>query len=141
MTNLAAAILCAQLERAEEIVRERNRVVERYHGHLKKDYGFCPKAPWAVASPWMHCILVPNDRDGLMRKLASLGVETRPFFIPLHTLPPYREDAKARGTDLFHTGTLSSMGMCLPTYSMLTNGEVDEISHFVTSLAAKLSDT
>jgi len=37
-----------------------------------------------------------KNRDQLIDFLSNKGVETRPFFIPLHTLPPFQKESKER---------------------------------------------
>lgn len=114
MTNVAAAILCAQLERHEQIYGERMRVVRRYAEALG--------SMWRKgASPWLYSMTMSN-RDALAQKLAAAGVETRPLFYPLHQLPPY-----TTGQTLQVTEELSAAGISLPTYPELTDGEIDEI--------------
>ncbi|MGL4551078.1 MAG: DegT/DnrJ/EryC1/StrS family aminotransferase, partial [Gemmataceae bacterium] len=95
LTNLAAAILCAQMERRDAIVAARRAIYARYNGLLAQVTGvrLQPVAPWAEPSPWMYACLIEDEfgcsRDEVMRHLAEAGIETRPMFIPLHTLPPF----------------------------------------------------
>jgi perosamine synthetase len=134
LTNVACAMLCAQLERREELVRERQRVFARYSENLKDvpGIGLQKTADWAVPTPWLYSITVDSkefgiDRDALMAKLAEKGIETRPFFVPLHSLPPFREDARRRGTHLPITDWLGYSGMNLPTYTQLSDDAVDRV--------------
>ncbi len=101
ITNLACAVLMGQFERREEIIARRREIYSIYEGELQSvpDLGFQPIAPWATLSPWLFCATVnfgdgAERRDDLMRFLRLRGVDTRPFFIPLHRLPPF---AKNRG--------------------------------------------
>ena len=128
LTNVQAAILCAQLERAAMFLAERERVYDRYLQGLKSCPGveFQPCAEWATIAPWLFPILI-DDRDSIVKRLNSKGVETRPFFIPLHTLPPYREAATRRGDCLTVTNNLASQGLNLPTFVALKNETIDEI--------------
>jgi perosamine synthetase len=128
MTNVAAAILCAQLERAQEMIAERTRVIDRYALRLRGRVTMQPRAPWATVSPWLFCALVESQRhrDRMIDRLAAAGIETRPFFVPLHTLPPYR--ACRHGSRLTATEIFARDGISLPTYPRLTNEDVDFIS-------------
>ena len=95
MTNLQAALGCAQLERVEALLAARRRVLDAYVRAWGEDerIAFNPAAPWAEPVVWMVCArLAPDaniDRDALLARLADLGVDTRPFFVPLPDLPPY----------------------------------------------------
>lgn len=134
MTNLSAALLCAQLERFGEIAARRRRIFEGYRRRLEgvPGIGFQPVAEWAEPAPWLFCITVDPDRfgidrDELMAVLADRDIETRPFFIPIHTLPPYRDRAADRGCELPVTDRVAAAGMNLPTYHGLTAGDLDRI--------------
>ena len=138
ITNVACAILCAQLERAEQIVARRRQIFARYREALAgiPGIGFQPVAEWAEPSPWLFCVTVDEraygrTRDELMAHLALAGVDTRPFFVPLHRLPPFRNESRARGEELPLTDRLGATGLNLPTFNALTDAQVDEIARVV----------
>lgn len=143
MTNVAAAILCAQLERREDIVRRRRQVYQWYRHMLAgtRGIGFQPIAPWAEITPWLMCLLIEDNfgpsRDEVMEALAAEGIETRPFFIPLHTLPPFRQESRARGESLPFTETFARQGINLPTYPTLTEAQVRHICTVLKSLGRR----
>ncbi len=135
MTNVQAAMLCAQLERHEAILAQRKRVFAAYQERLAAvaGIGLQPRAPWAEPAPWLFSIVVDakaygRSRDELATLLAEDGIETRPFFVPLHRLPPFREASRARGEDLPETDTLAERGLNLPTYNTLGQGDIDTIA-------------
>jgi len=143
LSNVAAAILCAQLERKEELLRRRREIFSRYLEGLCGLEGIEPQpvADWAVPSPWLFSVLVdPHcagiSRDALIERLEEQGIETRPLFLPLHTLPPYREAARARGLRLPVTEELARSGLNLPTYPSLSNEQIDFICEAVRSAVA-----
>ena len=95
LTNVACALLCAQLERREALLARRRAIFELYRELLDGVPGleFQPVAEWAQPTPWLFSVLVDEreygkSRDELAEALASAGIETRPFFIPLHTFHP-----------------------------------------------------
>jgi perosamine synthetase len=142
LTNLACALLCAQLERSQELLAKRRRLFDRYRECLAgiPGIGLQPRAPWAELAPWLFCITVQEkefgrSRDELMALLGEKGVETRPFFIPLHTLPPYREQSRAQGATLPVTEDLSSSGMNLPTYSQMEPDQAEPVASLIRSAA------
>jgi perosamine synthetase len=137
LTNVACAMLCAQLERVEEIVPRRRSVFTRYRAALTgiPGIGFQPQAAWAVPAPWLFCMTVDEaaygrSRDELMAILATEGVETRPFFIPIHRLPPYVDSPGSR-RDLPHTDRIGGMGMNLPTSNFLPDVEIAWIADVI----------
>lgn len=144
LTNVACALLCAQLERRKTLVARRRRVFERYRVELEgtPGIGFQPVASWAEPAPWLFCITVDGarygaSRDELMAHLADLGIETRPFFIPLHSLPPYRDGSRRRGERLPVTERLSATGMNLPTFGGLRGEAITRIARAIRNHAAR----
>ncbi|MEA2645637.1 MAG: perosamine synthetase [Chloroflexota bacterium] len=138
LTNVACAILCAQLERREAILARRREIFARYAAALDgvPGIGLQPVADWAEPSPWLFCATVDagafgRDRDELAAALAEAGIDTRPFFIPLHQLPPFREESRARGEALPHTERISAAGLNLPTYTQMTDADVDRVAEAV----------
>jgi perosamine synthetase len=133
LTNVACAILCAQLERAEAMLETRRRIVQRYCEGLDglAGIGLPPRADWATPAPWLMGITVDAARSGLSRdemmaRLASDGVETRPFFMPIHRLPPY-EGRSGSLRSLPVTDWLGTTGISLPTSSALLEQQVDRV--------------
>lgn len=145
MTNICAALLCAQLERATEMLTKRRRIFAQYHEELRAVPGieFQPVAEWAELSPWLFCCLVNEKEFGknaeeVMAELARQGIETRPFFIPIHTLPPYRSDGDP--VLLPRTEHLAKSGVSLPTHSQLTEAEVTRITTCIAEIQKSSSN-
>lgn len=134
LTNVACALLCGQLEHLDEMIAARRAVFQRYTERLDGCAGvdFQPQASWAEPAPWLFNVTIDPDGFGidsnaLRETLASHGIETRPFFIPLHGLPPFREFAENRHTGLPVTDRLAARGISLPTFSQLEPEHVDRI--------------
>lgn len=143
LTNIACALLCAQLEKRERIMARRAEIFAHYRRRLEgvPGLGFQPVAPWATLSPWLFCITIDEaafgrTRDAVMAGLGEIGIETRPFFIPLHQLPPFREQSRARGEKLPITSDLASRGINLPTFSAMTAEQVDRVAEALLRLKA-----
>jgi perosamine synthetase len=135
ITNIACALLCAQLERCEEILARRNAIFARYDAllHGTPGIGLQPVAEWAQRAPWLYSITVDanaygRSRDELMALLGENKIETRPFFLALHRLPPFRNESRRRGEELPVTDGLSAAGVNLPTYSALTDADQERIA-------------
>ena len=144
MTNVACAMACAQLERAGAIVARRREVFDQYRRHLAGVPGiaFQPVADWAVPAPWLFSATVDADafgwsRDQLIEHLATAGIETRPFFMPLHRLPPFREQSARRGERLPFTDRLGETGLNLPTFAALTEEQITAVCGEVRELHAR----
>ena len=140
MTNIAGAILCAQLERKDEIVAKRRQIYAWYLERLQgvPGIGFQPIADWAEITPWLMCLLIEPEfgktRDQVAEGLRAAGIDSRPFFIPLHTLPPFRQESLARREQLPITERLSSTGINLPTFPGMTQGDVARVCDALSAL-------
>lgn len=144
LTNVACAILCAQLERADKIIAKRQSIFDLYKEQLTgvKGVGFQPVADWAEPAPWLFSITIDADvfgcnRDALADYLRENGVDTRPFFIPLHKLPPFRDESAARGEHLPVTDALAASGINLPTHALLTNDDVVAVCDLIKACGNK----
>lgn len=141
ITNVTCAFLCAQLERVSSLFGARKRIYDLYDKHLAGTEGikFQPTASWAEPAPWLYCITIEKEygltRDQLIEKLGNEGIETRPFFVPLHTLPPFREESNKRGELLPMTDTLAAKGINLPTYTSLAEPDIIKISDLIKSFS------
>jgi perosamine synthetase len=138
LTNVAAAILCGQMERRVAIVSRRQAIVAIYAQELSgvPGIGLREDAPWAETAPWLaSCLIDPGQfgcrRDDLALALADRGIDTRPMFIPIHRLPPYEQAARKRRTDLPVTDRLGSLGLMLPTYPQMTDDDVRHVCHAI----------
>jgi len=139
LTNVACALLVAQLERQETLLARRRQLFAMYQERLSDvpGIGLQPNAEWALLAPWLFCITVdkgsgPQRRDELALYLRRRGIDTRPFFIPLHTLPPFREDRR-RHAHFPVTESLAASGLNLPTYSTMTDHDLDRVAEAIRS--------
>jgi perosamine synthetase len=131
MTNIQAAIGLAQLEGVEQKLARRAHIAARYRHNLEGlGVAFQSAPPAGEHVHWMVVVLLPTQlreaRDATMRHLAEGGVETRPVFYPLHTMPPYAVDeATADGYPI--AADIAARGICLPTYGGLSDDDVDYV--------------
>lgn len=133
-TNIGCAIACAQIERAEAMLAARRRIFARYEACLAgvPGIGFQPVHPDIRLAPWLFSVTVDaaahgRTRDQVIADLAAHGIETRPFFIPIHSLPPYVEQARRQGAALPHTDRLAASGLNLPTHPGLSDDDLDRV--------------
>jgi perosamine synthetase len=140
MTNMQAAIGVAQLERIEWFIERRRGVAKWYDAALMSLPVLKPvEAEWAKNSYWLYSICVNEeiDRDLLMNHLLERGVETRPFFYPMHTMPPYRDTPQE--TTPVATG-LAAQGLSLPSSANLAKEDVAYIARVLEECLAKQND-
>jgi perosamine synthetase len=142
LTNVAAAIGLAQMEKIDWHVERRRENAAWYREELTDvDWlTFSPELSWARNAYWMSCVLVspgaPVDRDELMERLAERGIETRPFFYPLHTLPPYAEGARG---PFPIAEDLAAHGLNLPSSALLSREDVAYVAREISRVAVGAS--
>jgi perosamine synthetase len=143
MTNIEAAIGLAQLEKVDWHIARRREIVTQYIETLKDVPGisFQPEKTWARNVYWMTSAVLDEgiSRDAMMKELSEGGVETRPFFYPLHTLPMYCELANGKSFPIAEG--LASQGMNLPSSASLSTEEAafvcQQIIRVLVSISSK----
>jgi perosamine synthetase len=139
MTNLQAALGLAQLEQLDGFIRRKREIAELYRKYLGEAQGLTFQAVMDWASPvyWMVSLLVESrarvNRDTLMRALETRGIETRPFFNPIHLLPPYEQP----GVRCPVAERTASLGLSLPSGASLKDGEVEQVATAVLEFCSK----
>lgn len=115
MTNICAAIGCAQLERADSIISKKREIADWYNKSLSGLPIVLPKeANNNYHTYWMYTILVDNSdvREKFRKHLKTLGIETRPTFHPVHSMPMYHKQIYSFPV----AEELGDRGINLPSY-------------------------
>jgi len=95
MSNVQAAIGCAQMERINELVQRKREILEAYRAHLEHLPGVTmnPEHKDKVNGAWMPTVVFDAEtgitREMLQTAFASENVDARVFFWPLSSLPMF----------------------------------------------------
>lgn len=133
MTNIQAALGCAQLERAEELLNKRKQLFSWYKEGLSdiKGVSLNRTEKWATNTFWLICLELENadrvKRDRFMQLLKEEGVDSRPYFYAMSEMP-YLD--KANTPISFNK---SSQGLNLPSYFELEKSDIKIICDKVKS--------
>jgi perosamine synthetase len=138
MTNVQAAIGAAQVKKLPRFVDKKREIAGWYQDALAPLAGsgrihLAPEASWARNAFWMYSIVLADpdlSRDAVRARMKELGVDSRPFFHPVHTLPPYAE-----GQCLPVSESLAAAGLNLPSGGRLQRADVNAV---VEALSAAL---
>lgn len=131
MTNLQAALGCAQLEQIDDFLARRRALFEGYSHRLADVEGIRlnREAPGCTNSFWMVCLEIEGidaeKRDRIATEMRAYGVDTRPYFYPMSDMP-YLDSAD---TPVAHQ--VAAQGLNLPTYLALTEADLDQICYVV----------
>jgi perosamine synthetase len=131
LTNLLAAVGCAQMEQLDVYIAAKRKIATRYTERLQNVRGIVPmkSAPWAASTFWMYTILVDQDTFGmdsreLMRLLNSQKIQCRPLWQPIHQSPAYATTNTAPKPVAEH---LARVALSLPCSVGLTESEQDRV--------------
>jgi len=134
MTNIQAAIGLAQLEKIDVLAQGRIENAHLYNEFLRNIEGITlPPEPRQVKNAyWMYSILVDKNKFGigaveLAQILHEQGIETRPFFIPMHKQPLFIKMGLFKKEKYPVAEMLSERGLNLPSASSLKRKEIEYI--------------
>jgi perosamine synthetase len=130
LTNMQAAMGCAQLEKISSITQARRRMHERYCECLENVDGvvaqkFAPGVEpvvWAVAVK-LESAAFPQGRDAVIDQLAHADIESRPGFYPPSAMPSLYGD----GIDIPVCTAIAPQVISLPSYPSLTGEEIEYV--------------
>ncbi|MCU0968074.1 MAG: DegT/DnrJ/EryC1/StrS family aminotransferase [Rubrivivax sp.] len=144
MSNLQAALGCAQLERLDEFVRRKRAMGARYDARLRGTPGLqlpLPRTDDAENIYWVYGLVldddVPFDADEAMRRLARRGVGCRPFFWPMHEQPVFRRMGLFAGERLPAAERLARRGFYVPSGLALGEAQIDAVAEAVRATLAE----
>jgi len=96
LTNLQAALGCAQVEQLDEFVFRKRRIAQQYNEALLDLPGVATmkEAAWATSACWLYTVRISpaaygSDRFELFRLLMENEIQARPLWQPLHRSPAH----------------------------------------------------
>ena len=138
MPNLLAAVGVAQLEMVPEYLKAKIRNAKLYNELLKdvKGITLIKNDDNEVSNCyWLYSVLVEDDfpvsRDELISILKENEIGARPFFMPVHEMPPYME---YKHGDMAITKEVSSKGVNLPSSVSLSEEEVKKVCEVIKNI-------
>jgi perosamine synthetase len=140
--SMQAALGNSQLARMNEIVEAKREIGVKYHtalsGHPLLEMQIT-EMPYARNMYWVVGVLLDDtiDSDILASKLKARGVDTRPFFYPLHLQPLLKKYALGKQAVLPVTERLAKQGIYLPSFIGIAS---DDIDYVVEQLHASINE-
>lgn len=139
LTNIQAAMGCAQMEQLESFVNRKRGIAATYFSELSRVPGieFMKEAPWAFSTCWLYTLLIKESKYGLnsrslLEKLSKQNVQTRPLWQPLHRSPAHRS------SQAFHVevaDVLNRDSLSLPSSVGLSAADQERVIQAVRALA------
>ena len=136
MSSMQAALGLAQIERIEELVSHKRKIFSWYQQALSGVDGVTlnSQAPGTKNSYWMvTAVLDPSfgiGKETLIKRLGAAGVDCRPMFYPLSSLPAYSHLPQARVARSRNLASysISPYGINLPCGMNMTESLVEKVA-------------
>jgi perosamine synthetase len=138
ITNLQAALGVAQLERIDEFLERRAEIMDWYRSEIAATdrVRLNRVKNWAKSAFWMICLEVDwldePRRDAFMQALKKRGIDTRPYFCTMSSMPMYKQEP------LPVSARKAQIGLNLPSYFELTRLEVKRIGSAVNEVLEEM---
>jgi len=131
MSNVQAAIGCAQLERIDELISGKRRVFELYRDSLRGlPLRMNPEPASTMNGYWMPTIVAnigtSFDREALLTSFKAANIDGRVFFWPLSSLPMF-ESYPRQAT----SHALAARAINLPSYHDMSDDDIGRVAHLV----------
>ena len=141
LTNLQAAIGCAQLEQLQGFLDQKRRIKTHYNRRFAGIAEIeCPRILDGFEnSYWVYTIVLDCEkigvsRDEFMALLGKAGIDTRPIFYCMHDMPPYKPYAGNRAYPV--SARVSANGLSLPSSTSISDAELDFVAATIERLIA-----
>lgn len=144
MSNIQAAVGCAQLQRIDTLVHRKRQILRQYEAEFVRQkvpyWSFNHESAGCTIGAWMSTVVLEEPSgtsdiaDVMSRNLRAKGVDARPFFSPLTSTVPFRASS---GSDLDSRWSyrLPRVSLNLPCAHGITD---DDIGFVVATIADSL---
>lgn len=135
MSNIQAAIGCAQLERIEELIDRKRAILAAYRERLAHLPGLSmnPQPEGTINGAWMPTVVFAPDigitRECLQAAFAAENIDARVFFWPLSSLPMLEERQLNQVA-----WEISGRAINLPSYHDMSTTETERVCEVLRGL-------
>jgi len=133
LDELSAALGLSQVSRLDAILDGRERVARAYTERLAEVPGIRVPALDAGTTRMSWFVYVIQleaglDRVAVMERLAARGVPSRPYFVPIHLQPVYRERYGFGEGDFPATEAVAETTLAIPFSTIMTDDQIDYVA-------------
>ena len=128
LSNVQAAIGCAQVERIGELIQRKRAILARYRDLLSDVAGISmnPEPPNTVNGAWMPTVVFDRSsgvtREDLQAAFSAANIDARVFFHPLSSLPMF--NGLAGGT---RASDIPTRAINLPSFHEMTDADQQRV--------------
>lgn len=140
ISNVQAAIGCAQVERINELINRKREIMATYRRALSHIPGLClnPEPEGVVIGAWMPTIVFLDtmgmDRAKLIDAFAARNIDARVFFHPLSSLSMFTPKPENR-----FSWSIPERAINLPSYHDINEGELMRVVAVIQGLTSTMS--
>ena len=126
LTNIQAAIGCAQMEKVDQFIQIKRENLKKYKEGISglDSIRFVSELAGTFSNNWLYTLMVNEDVDPLRQKLKGCGVEARKIWELNHRQKPYRacQAYKIEKAEWYHAHCLN-----LPSSVSLKDEEIKRV--------------
>lgn len=145
MSNLQAALGLAQLEKLDSVLVRKREIGRLYTGLLREVPGLqLPVAAtnYAESIYWVYGVVLDEtiavDAAGMMQRLATEKIGTRPFFWPMHEQPVFRRRGWFENEKHPVAERIARRGFYVPSGSTITDEQIERVAGALKRLLKQL---
>ena len=137
MSNIQAAIGCAQMQRINELVNRKREILQSYKEEFNNlgiiHQGFNPEPDGCLIGAWMTTVVInaPSENstltETLQSGLKSRGIDARPFFAPLSSTPPF-QGLRNIGTHCKWAYSIPPVALNLPCSHEISKSDISYVA-------------
>ncbi|MES2025553.1 MAG: DegT/DnrJ/EryC1/StrS family aminotransferase [Pseudomonadota bacterium] len=134
MSNIQAAIGCAQIERVDELIDRKREIFSYYREHLSRfeEIAMNPEPGNTINGAWMPTVvfspLMNISREALMIAFAKENIDARVFFHALSSLPMFLEQKNNNAL------AIAQRAINLPSFHDISRNELDRVIEVIVSV-------
>jgi UDP-4-amino-4,6-dideoxy-N-acetyl-beta-L-altrosamine transaminase len=133
MNDIQAALGISQINRLDQIISERNRLLNLYKNKLSQLPLYFLDIPKDVLSSVHLCVIclnqcTENQHRDIFEALRGKGIGTQLHYWPVH-LNPYYRDLGFKEGDFINSEIYANRALSLPLFPGLKDVEIDYVSH------------
>ena len=138
MSNIQAAIGCAQLERIDVLTRRKRKIFHDYRDAFSdiQSLAMNPEPDGMINGAWMPTVVFSKDsgvtQEQLLAAFREANADARVFFWPLSSLPSF----ESRPNNIF-ASEIPARAINLPSYHDMSEGDIGRIVETLRNVCSK----
>ncbi|HCL64863.1 MAG TPA: glutamine--scyllo-inositol aminotransferase [Rhizobium sp.] len=138
MSNIQAALGCAQMMRIGELTDRKRQIFRRYRALLGDLPGVAvnPEPAGTINGAWMPTAVIDRElgitREDMTEAFASANIDARVFFHPLSSLPMF-----SPRPENVHAWDIPERAINLPSYHDMTDEQIARVAAVITHLVER----